>query len=129
MRSRCAMTWLSGLLSVRLTCDVEWQWQIKRFQRVFCGWATCWNRTHEGPANLPWRTYRLWSGAATSNILWHSVLQHAAPLISQKFSKWLKVSDTTVLKLGLFPIWCKWITKVLISMTKMMTGWWWTVWK
>lgn len=46
MRSRCVVTWLSAWLSVWLACDTEWHWQVKRFQRVFCGWATCWSRAH-----------------------------------------------------------------------------------
>lgn len=55
MRSRCIVTlWLLGYLYVWLTCDVDWQWQEKRFQRVFWDWATCWSRTYmETKLTLP----------------------------------------------------------------------------
>lgn len=80
MRSRCVVTWLSGWLSVWLACDIDWQWQVKRFQRVFCCWATCWSRTHMGTElTLPEEPTGLWRDAARVSIIYCDTLQHWAP--------------------------------------------------
>lgn len=80
MRSRCVVTWLSGWLSVWLACDIDWQWQVKRFQRVFCCWATCWSRTHMGTElTLPEEPTGLWRDAARVSIIYCDTLQHWTP--------------------------------------------------